>query len=141
MYLEGKVLELVSLAIAEELEIHQEKKRQLSIKHETLDRIYEAEQLLLKNLDRPPSLSELAQQVQLNEFTLKQGFKTVFNCTIFDYLRDRRLEQAKQLLETGQMTVAEVMKVVGYCDRHHFAAAFRRKFEVNPRDYRKKYKF
>ena len=39
------------------------------------------------------------------------------------------------------MSVTEVMQAVGYRDRHHFAAAFRKKFDINPRDYLMQYKY
>ncbi|AFZ54127.1 helix-turn-helix domain-containing protein [Cyanobacterium aponinum] len=145
IYLEAKALELIGLVIAEQIEaLSQEScypKSSIEQCRCTIARIHSAKSILLANLHQPPSIAELARQVQLNEYTLKQGFKEVFKTTIFDYLRNYRLQQAKQLLETGQMGVKEVMNAVGYCDRHHFAMAFRKKFNVNPRDYLKGYRF
>ncbi len=122
------------------IEIDQGKRALKVSKSGTIDRIHYAKTILLQNLNNPPSISVLAKQVKLNEYTLKRGFQQVFNTTIFRYLHNYRLEQAKQLFQTGEMGVAEVMDAVGFCDRHHFAAAFRKKYQVNPRDYLMQYK-
>jgi AraC-like DNA-binding protein len=140
IYLESKALELISLVIEQEREIKVKKRSLKALKPGTIERIHDAKTILLQNLDCPPSISDLAKQVKLNEYTLKRGFRYCFNTTIFRYLHDYRLEQAKQLLETGEMGVAEVMNAVEFCDRHHFAAAFRKKYQTNPRDYLMQYK-
>ncbi|MEH2406599.1 helix-turn-helix transcriptional regulator [Nostoc sp.] len=54
---------------------------------------------------------------------------------LFAYLHDYRLEQAHQLLETGEMKVSEVGQKIGFASRNHFAAAFRKKFGINPKQY------
>lgn len=137
VYLESKVLELLALLLEQETEIQTGDRPALPLKPGTLARIYYAREVLLQRLSDPPSLTELAKQVKLNEYTLKRGFRQVFGTTVFGYLHNYRLEQARQLLQTGHMKVAEVMQAVGFVDRHYFAAAFRKKFSVNPRDLRK----
>lgn len=140
MYLEGKALELISWIAQEEIVIQTGRQSPQPLEKDILDRLYYAKTLLLENLNHPLSSAELAKLVQLNEYTLKRGFKQLFNSSVFDYVRDHRLNRAKQLLETGQMGVTQVMKAVGYRDRHHFAKAFREKFKINPRSYLKHHK-
>lgn len=140
MFLEGKVLELVSLVLEQEMEIWTQTRRLKPVKAGTLERLHYARTLLLRNLHHPPTLVELAQQAKLNECTLKQGFRQVFGTTVFGYLHEYRLEQARQLLANGHMKVSEVMEAVGFADRRYFAAVFRKKFGINPRDYRNNHK-
>ena len=66
---------------------------------------------------------------------LRQGFREVFNTTVFGYLRDRRLERAQQLLLEPWVTVAETARVVGYASRTSFATAFKQKYGVSPKAY------
>jgi AraC-like DNA-binding protein len=73
--------------------------------------------------------------VQLNNRKLKQGFRQVFDNTVFGYLHDYRLEKACQLLIEDRMNIAEVSYAVGFANRGYFAAAFRKKFGINPSDY------
>jgi AraC-like DNA-binding protein len=134
LFLEAKVLEVVSLVLVQEQEIWGESRRLMPLKFGTIDRIEYAKTLLLRNLHQPLSISELAQLVKLNECTLKRGFRQVFGTSIFSYLRDYRLEQARELLVGGDMKVSEVMAAVGFADRRYFATVFRKKFGVVPKD-------
>ncbi|MGF1540836.1 MAG: helix-turn-helix transcriptional regulator [Pleurocapsa sp.] len=91
---------------------------------------------MVNNLDNPPSLSSLARQVNLNEFSLKQGFKQVFDTTVFRYLHQHRLEMARQLLVNSDLNIQIISQQVGFANRSYFAQAFRQKFGVNPKQYR-----
>jgi AraC-like DNA-binding protein len=134
MYLEAKALELVSLVLEQETEVQTGQRATPAPSASMLERIHYAKVLLLRDVQNPPSLPQLAQQAQLNEYALKRNFKQVFGTTVFAYLQDYRLVQARQLFEGGHMSVSEVMVAVGLSDRQYFAAAFRRKFGLSPRD-------
>ncbi|WP_138498829.1 helix-turn-helix transcriptional regulator [Nostoc sp. PA-18-2419] len=131
MYLESKVLELVSLKLADQVAAPTEKLLRL----QEIDRIYHAREILLRNIGNPPSLIDLAQQVGINEYTLKRGFRQIFGTTVFGYLHDYRMEQARQLLLSGQMKIEQIAQIVGYANRSHFATAFKKKYGVNPKAY------
>jgi AraC-like DNA-binding protein len=137
MYLESKVWELMALLIEQLSESPTEKPCIHSLRSDDIDRIHHAKNILLKQLDNPPSLIELARQVGLNDCTLKRGFRQVFGTTAFGYLHRYRLEQARQLLETGDMNIAEVAQQVGFADRSYFTTAFRKQFGCNPGAYRR----
>lgn len=98
-------------------------------------RIRAAAALLNEHLERDWVLSELAREVGLSETTLKRGFHQVFDSTVFAYLRTRRMEKARELLQSGQATVLEAAVRVGYSNPSNFAAAFRRAFGMNPKEY------
>ncbi|MEH1835231.1 MAG: AraC family transcriptional regulator [Nostoc sp.] len=140
MYLESKTLELMALIIEQELEMQEGRQHLGTLKPEDFDRIHHARDILLENLHNPLSLRELARRVNLNDFTLKQGFRQIFGTTVFSYLRNYCLEQARQLLKTGEMNITEVAQAVGYTDRSPFALAFRKHFGSNPKEYQKQRK-
>jgi AraC-like DNA-binding protein len=135
MYLESKALELGALILEQEQDLQQEQRSPRYFTADQIERIHYARTILLKNLKHPPSLLELARQVELNDYALKRGFRQVFGKSVFAYLHDYRMEQARQLLMAGNFKVGEVMQQVGLRDRKSFATAFRKKFRVNPRDY------
>jgi AraC-like DNA-binding protein len=123
LYLESKVWELTALLLEPLLRTQSEPPIQWKLKAEDVDRVHYSREILLKHLDKPPSLSCLARQVGLNECTLKRGFRQVFGTTAFGCLHHYRLERARQLLEMGEMNVTEVSRAVGFADRSYFAAA------------------
>lgn len=140
IYLESKVWELLALLLEQELEQHQASTAMPTLKREDIDRIYHARDILLQRFDNPPSLLELARQVGLNDCTLKRGFRQVFGTTAFGYLHEYRLEQARRLLEEGHLNVSEVARQIGFVNRSHFAAAFRKKFGFSPKEYLIRYR-
>jgi AraC-like DNA-binding protein len=95
--------------------------------------IHAAAHLLQVNLEQAPTLADLARGAGLSESTLKRGFHQVFGTTVFGYLRARRMERARTLLESGEATVLEAAALVGYSNPSNFAAAFRQQFGVNPK--------
>lgn len=136
LYLEGKVLELLALHFNQVIIGSPE--RSSPLKARDIDRIYEARDILIQNAVTPPSLAELARRVHLNELKLTQGFKQVFDTTVFGYLYNYRMEQACQLLQTGSLNIQEIARSVGYTSRSSFVAAFKKKFKVAPSLYLKK---
>jgi AraC-like DNA-binding protein len=140
MYLDGKVMELMALLLEEELEVQQGKTYVCDLKLEELDRIHYARHLLLQQLAQPPLMTELARQVGLNEYILRKGFQQVFGKTVFGYLHEYRLKQARELIAIGEMNIAEIAAKVGFASRSYFASAFRKKFGLSPKAYQLSYK-
>lgn len=132
MYLQGKVIELMALQLAPILNHQGELPPSPKLKSTTITRIHHAREILHFRLENPPSLVELAQIVGVSDRTLRYGFKTLFGTTVFNYLTQKRLERAEQLLQNGGRTVAEVANLLGYSHLGHFAAAFKRQFGITP---------
>ncbi|MEM9507325.1 MAG: AraC family transcriptional regulator [Cyanobacteria bacterium P01_E01_bin.35] len=131
-YLETKAIELIILKLAQIQDLIKGKTRPQGLKASDIDRIYHAREILLQQMDNPPSLMTLAKLVGLNDYKLKLGFRHCFDTTVFGYLRSQRLEKARQLLVESELTVSEIALVVGYSSLSRFGAAFKRQFGINP---------
>lgn len=95
------------------------------------DQIHFAKDYLLQHAVTPPSLTELARVAGINEFKLKKGFREIFNNSVFGYLNDYRLHEAKELLSSGS-TIKETADRFGFSSVQHFSKAFKQKFGVPP---------
>jgi AraC family transcriptional regulator, transcriptional activator of the genes for pyochelin and ferripyochelin receptors len=135
IYLEAKSLELIELRLAPTSSIERGSVYPRRLKASDIDRIYHARDILLSHHSRPPSLLELAQKVNLNDYKLKAGFRQIFGTTVFGYLWAYRMERARQLLSCPQLTVQDIAFEVGYTCHGRFSAAFRRRFNSTPTDY------
>jgi len=100
-----------------------------------IDRIHAARDILIHNMETPPSLPELCRQTGLNEFKLKMGFRQVFGTSAFDLLRRHRMEKARLLLHGGRMNVNKTALAVGYSSAGYFAGAFKKQFGTTPGKY------
>lgn len=135
LYLESKVWELVALHLEQMLSSSPDTASGRALKSDDVERLHHAREILVQRLNDPPSLNALARQVGLNEFTLKQGFRQIFGTTVFGCSHHYRMERARELLVDGKLNVTEVAREVGFTNRGYFAAAFRKKFGVNPKAY------
>ncbi|MEH2466213.1 helix-turn-helix transcriptional regulator [Nostoc sp.] len=98
----------------------------LSFRPRDAEKLHLAQAILERSLEHPPSLLELTRFVGLNDFKLKQGFRHLFNTTVFGYLRTCRMQQAQQLLGDRELSIAEVAHCVGYASLSQFCHAFKR---------------
>jgi len=135
LYLQAKVFELLALQLEAILKDQGNLAPQTNLKAQTIEGIYHARDILTAQLENPPLLTELAQQVGLSDRTLRRGFRDLFGTTVIGYLTQQRMMQAKDLLQHGDHTVAEVANKVGYAHLGHFATAFRKQFGVSPREW------
>ena len=135
IYLESKAIELISHQLAQLTFAECRSKRSFPLRPDDVERIHEARDILIHNLENPPSLLDLALQVGLNDTKLKRGFRRIFGTTVFGYLQLKRLERARCLLEERNMNVTEVAATVGYSSLSHFAKVFKQHFGAKPSSY------
>jgi|GEM_PF-2746431 len=96
------------------------------------DKLYHARELIRQHIKTPYTVAQLAKLVGMSESSLKRGFKTAFGNTIFGYLYELRMDQARILLHDNRYSVAEVAYQIGYQHSQHFSAAFKRRFGYLP---------
>jgi len=89
-----------------------------------------------ENLDRPISISMLAERANLATGTLARKFKQAHKTTLSQYLLHRRIDKAKSLLATTTLTIYEVGCAVGIPDPQYFNKQFRKVAGISPSRYR-----
>lgn len=138
MFLEAKALELMTHIISQISDDYSEKStNQLS--SEEIEKIEKLEQNLIQNFANLPSLAEMAESLAMTHTRLNQAFRKVFGNTVFGYIREKRLEEAKAMLEKG-LTVTEITYKLGFSSPAHLSRDFREKFGINPKAYQKSIK-
>lgn len=100
-------------------------------------RLQLAREILLAEMEQPPSLDQLAQRAGLNTRKLTQGFRQLFGASVFGLLQEHRLQTAWRLLSEQDLHVSTVAWQVGYTPAH-FSVAFRKRFGVMPCDVKKR---
>lgn len=134
LFLQSKALELLALQCAQLEERENQPVRGAKLFPEDIRKVHVAREILLHDLHQPPSMSELARQSGMNTFKLKAGFKHVFGNTVFGYLKDHRMEQARHMIREGDKTITEVAYETGYSTLQHFSNEFKRKFGLSPKE-------
>ncbi len=133
VFVEAKVIELLTLQINQINTIDTGKK---VLKKVDIDKLNDIRDLLLKNIYGSYSVEELSRIAGINRTKLQEGFKELFGTTIFGYITEVRLEEARQKIQDGgqHVIIADVASMSGYKNPQHFTSAFRKKFGFLPRD-------
>lgn len=134
LYIKGKIYELLSLHFQKD-DASVGEYCPFLVDEQNVLKIRKAKDIIIANMAEPPSLQELANEIGLNIKKLKEGFKQIYGDTVYSFLFDYKMEQARKLLESNQHNVNEVGLKVGYSTASHFIAAFKKKFGTTPKKY------
>jgi AraC-like DNA-binding protein len=135
LYLESRALELIAYKLDECKAGETRNSKVVILRPNVLEGVHYVRELLEKDLENPPTLLDIAKAVEWSHTKLNYCFRAVYGTSVFGYLRDMRLNKAKNLLNEGKMSVTEVAYAIGYNSLSHFAVAFKRCFGVAPGNY------
>ena len=85
------------------------------------------------------SLNILAEEFHLSAQYISQLFKNEIGVNFLAYLTNIRMEQAKKLLLSSQLSIAEISERSGYADYRVFTKAFKKAEGVTPSQYRRNF--
>jgi AraC-like DNA-binding protein len=96
-------------------------------------KILEAEKMIRSYVSKKfPSIQFIADQIGISETKLKQHFKTVYGCTLFQYFQSLQMEEVKSLLVSNRYKIAEIAEKMGYQNASKFSAAFKKETGFSP---------
>lgn len=90
------------------------------------------------NYDKLIELKTLCSIASVTPQYLCRVFKKNMDMRPLEYVAKKRIQQAKHLLISTQMSVKEIGVSVGYSDTSYFCSVFRRNEGVSPNEYRSK---
>ena len=134
LYFKGKVYELLSLFFnkSEDTDVEQ---CPFLVDEENVRKIRKAKEIILNKMTEPPTLQELSSEIGLNVKKLKEGFKQIYGDTVYGYLLDHKMNEARSMLNSRQYNINEISLKLGYSTSSHFIAAFKKKFGTTPKKY------
>ncbi len=93
------------------------------------------------NLEEPLTLAQLAAQVEMNLYYFARLFKASTGKSPHQYVLEKRLERARQLLlETGE-SVIQIAFATGFKEPSHFTKVFSRHVGATPTQYRNRFRW
>lgn len=95
------------------------------------------ESFISKNIAQNLNTQIICEHFDLSKSKLYEIFKDEFKTTVTDYVREKRMKLAKEMLRKGECTITEVANNVGYHDYSYFSKTFRKEYGISPREYRK----
>lgn len=89
-----------------------------------------------ENLDKDLSLDILANVADVSTFYLSKLFKEEKTENIVNFVTNKRLERARQLLSETKYSIKEITAFTGYNDQNYFSRLFKNKFGISPSEFR-----
>ena len=90
--------------------------------------------------DSTLSNTKLAKLIGISEVYLRKLFKTHYKTSPKQYILEKRLQKAMQLLLETPYTVTAISQDCGFSSPYHFCRAFKNKTGQTPAEYRKLFK-
>ncbi|HEY4020689.1 MAG TPA: AraC family transcriptional regulator [Pseudonocardiaceae bacterium] len=87
------------------------------------------------NLSQPMTVGDLAERVALSPSAFSHLFRDVTGKSPYQFVKEIRLNRARELLVEGELSVTQVSRAVGYSSASHFINEFRDRFGATPRAY------
>lgn len=129
LYMEARVIEIVAEALAA---VAGDTPTEAALNTRDHRRLRELQAQLDAGEFDDCSLDQIARSIGMSASSLQRHFKAFTGQGLFDYLRGRRLEQARQALEREGLNVGQAAALAGYGNAANFATAFKRRFGCSP---------
>ena len=107
------------------------------INDETFRRLCRARDLLAAQYQLQIPLDQAAREACLSPFHFHRLFRSTFGETPHDFLTRRRMDRARHLLASGEMTVTEICFEVGYSSLGSFSTKFQSLIGQTPTAYQR----
>ena len=124
LHVESRALEILDAALAQLL-----KDTQAPSGPRKVERARDFIEAELQTLD---SLEQVASHVGMSESSLQRQFRQHYQLTPAAYIRQRRLERARDLLRQQQLSIGEAAYLAGYRHPSNFITAYKRAFGTTP---------
>jgi AraC family transcriptional regulator len=127
LIVEGLLFELLGTLV---------RKRALERTHPGDLRLRRAMEFLEANFQRRVTVAEVAAQSGIHPSYLAELFRGRYATSVGEWVRNRRLEFARDALRNPAMPISCVAVKAGFADQSHLTRLFRARFGVTPAEYR-----
>jgi two-component system response regulator YesN len=86
-------------------------------------------------MDSELSVEKIARNIYLDSSYIRKVFAKELNTTVVDFITNVRMLKAKELLQSGNLKLADLSEMVGYSDPGYFSKCFKKHFGMSPSEY------
>lgn len=101
------------------------------------DEIQRAAELIERDPGKKISYTELSRTLNLSERNFRKRFTQIIGMSPKAYQQDLRMRAAAAMLKEQDTTMAEISEELGYYSQFQFSRDFKKRFGVNPSEYKK----
>lgn len=137
LFLEGMSYQLLTQQILQYNDDSMEEGNQSILRLSELQQIRRIAEMIEKNISEVSTVEELALEAGFNENKLQAGFKYLYHNTVNGFVQKTRLDQASKLLDDPEISISEIVSLIGLNSKSYFSKIFKEKYGITPSEYRK----
>ena len=136
LYKEGITYTILSDTLETYLGRNDHSKFSITLSEEDISKVLSISGFIDKNLDSLPTIDNIAKDNLISESKIQKIFNSYYNCSVNDYIKNKRLTKAREMLETSDFSISEISQKIGVKSNSYFTKIFRERYGVNPSEYR-----
>ncbi len=136
MYFQAKSLEILTEQIRLFNDDKKDKNHQYLLRQSEVGTIRKIAEEIMNNLNDDHSISILVEKTGLNENKLQAGFRLLYTKSVKAFIHEVRLNTARDLLVNTDLTIAEVVHLIGLSNGGYFSKKFKEHYGMAPSEYR-----
>ena len=98
--------------------------------------IHKAKEYIDNHFQKDMSLDDISRELNISPYYFSKLFKEETGENFVEYVTDRRISKAKQLLRDPEKSIKEICAEVGYSDPNYFSRIFKKYQGVTPTEYK-----
>ncbi|NHF61024.1 helix-turn-helix transcriptional regulator [Flavobacteriaceae bacterium TP-CH-4] len=135
--LEGRLYLILALQLMEHHEFECKEVLPESLSKSDIRRIHQLSEFIVDSISEPMTIKLLSEESGLSPKKLQLGFRLLYSKSVNEYVRQIKLEIARDLLKNSDMSVSEIVYHIGIKSRSYFSKIFWEEYAILPTDYKK----
>ena len=140
VFIEGKCYEILAHHLRQYLDDLTGPEARKILRQATVEKIVKAADIIQEELEQMDNILALSRRVGLNQNTLQNGFKHLYGTSVNQYIKNARMELARELMESTGLNITEITYKIGINSRSYFSKLFKQRYSMTPQQYMKKLK-
>lgn len=137
LQIESEIYHLLSMHIARHDRHENNEKLPNSLHKEELEIIRRYAKKILADPSLSYNLDQISRDSGLSQAKLQEGFKFLYARTVTEYIRHTRLEAARNLMNTTDLNISQIVYTIGFTSRSYFSKIFKEKYTITPHEFKK----
>lgn len=138
--IEARVYEILSLHIQQHNRLLEGDILPDTISKSELKIVKKLSSSIIKNPAKEYSLDQLSFTSGLTKSKLQEGFKYLYKKTVTEYIRNVRLESARDMLKNTDLNISQIVYSIGFSSRSYFSKIFKERYGITPNQFKKELK-
>jgi len=137
LQIEGEVYHLLSMHILRHDRYQSNEAIPNSLLKDELKTIRQQAKKIMDDPSENYNLDDISRNSGLSQAKLQEGFKFLYARTVSEYIRHVRLEAARDLMNSTDLNISQIVYTIGFTSRSYFSKIFKEKYDMTPHEFKK----